>query len=292
MKATKLASIFAVTAVAAAVSTTTLAAEAVFSGDAGLKVTQTDPESGNKSSENKSEGEVNIIMDTGVVYLDMDMETVLTDIDTNNGDKSKKSSFVLDEIYVTQGAVQFGDFDGSLTDAAVEYGGVDEGDDYSTDLGFDLGVRYTIMDGLVVAVEAVEGTSKSGIAFAYEGEFGPVTARLSYGHKMDGEDDDTALAFGASFDAGVVTLHAYSQSGELDGTTDLGSTGFGVDLDITEDFSISVAALDNTEKDTEDNTEVTAYYTAGDLTYWATMVDYNEDQSDTDFTTVGVQASF
>ena len=274
MKAIKLASVFAVTAVAAAVSTVSVAAEAppaVFTGYAGLVYQGGE----GKTDGTKSKGEVNIIADTGVVYFDVDMV---------NG------AFVLDEAYVKQGAVSFGDFDGSLSDSAVMYGGVEEGNDYSTDLGITLGVRYQVMDGLKVAVEAVENNKDVFLAAAYTMPIGPASLTVSGAF---GNTDDTTqtVAVGVSVPAGeMITFEAYTQSGKNNGAS-LSSIGAGVDVALSDALTLSAAFLDDTETDADDSvTEVSLFYTAGDLTYYATTLQYAEDGKD--YSLVGVKASF
>lgn len=279
MKAIKLASIFAVTAIAAAVSTTTIAAEPVFSGSAGLKYTGGE----GKSDAVGSEGEVNIIGDTGVVYFDLDMGT---------GDSADEGDhFILDEIYVTQGAVQFGDFDGSLSDSAVMYGGVEEGEDASSDLGLTLGARYAVSDSLTVALESVDGGNDAFATAAFTQDFGALALTLSGAAGLTTEESATTFAAGVSVPLGMATVQAYVQSGSTDDTTDIGSMGLGVDLAISEALTVSAAMYDNTESDADDSiTEITAYYTAGDLTYYATTLMYDVDASD--YSIVGIKASF
>lgn len=291
MKATKLASIFAVTAVAAAVSTTTLAAEAVFSGEAGLSVKQTNPETGDKSSTNGSEGELNITVDTGVVYLKMDMDSVVTGVDDEN-ELIRADSFVLDAAYVTQGAVQFGDFDDSLFDSVAYESSVEEAEDY-TPGGYDLAVRYAVTPELKVAFELEEGGNGNGVVVAYGADLGVATLGASYKTYFDREDDETGFILGLTVPAGIATIYAHAYAGESTAKKDQGSTSFGIDLNLTDSLLIAAAANDDTEDDNQDNTEISAFYTAGDLTYYATVISFNEKQTtDTSFTKVGVKASF
>lgn len=294
MKATKIASIFAVTAVAAAVSTTTFAADAVFTGTAGLYVTTTTPDEGDDSTENTSAGEVNLIIDTGTVYFDMDMGTAT---DANGDDYNV---LTLDEAYATLGAVQLGDFDGSLFEDTAVYSGVYEENDYGDGFGNTIGVRYTVGD-ITIAYEGTDGPNddydysgnETALVLGYFGTVGPVDLSTAYYIGLDGSET-TAFGLGASIPVGsVVTLSGYMQSGDTEADdSDFGSTGFGVDLAFSESFSLAVALLDDTEEDNNDNLEVTATYAVDDVSYFATMVDYNEDASDDDYTLVGVEVSF
>jgi len=271
MKAIKLASIFAVSAVAAAVSTTTFAADPVFSGSAGMYFTSNDAPATDDAY--SSDGEVNIIGDTGVVYFDMDMSS---------------GSFILDEAYVTQGAVQFGDFDGSLIDSAVMYGGVDNGEDYSSDLGATLGVRYAISDELTIAFEATDGSDDEGFAASYSMDLGAAALTISGG--VHG-DDGSLVAAGVEMPLGGATLAGYVQQGTSTANADIASMGVGVDFAVSDALSLSAAMLDDTETD-KSNIEFTAFYTAGDITYMVDYVDYNDDDGRSDFVKVGATASF
>ena len=271
MKAIKLASIFAVSAVAAAVSTTTFAADPVFSGSAGLYLNSYDT----SDSTYTSDGEVNIIGDTGVVYFDMDMSS---------------GSFILDEAYVTQGAVQFGDFDGSLIDAAVMYGGTEEGNDYSSDLGATLGVRYAVSDDLTVAFEATESTDDDGFGVSYSADLGVAALTISGGTQGD---DGSSIAAGVEMPLGAATLSGYVQSGKTTADADMGSLGFGVDFAVSDALAVAAAYVEDTEATADtSNIEVSAYYTAGDIEYVATYIDYSEDSGSEDYMILGARASF
>ena len=273
MKATKLASIFAVTAVAAAVSTTTIAAEPVFSGDAGLNYNFEAEEAG-------SEGEVNIIIDTGVVYVDLDMGT---------GDAGDEGDhFILDEAYVTQGAVKFGDFDGSIATSAQYGAGVwEEAQDESGDVT-DLGIQYSVTPELTVALEMVEGEGGFGFAAAYEADMDGLTLGLSGGSYTSEDDsvDATSFTLGVSADAGLATLIASFSTGEAN-ESDFTSIIVGADLALSEELAVSAQYTSETESEVSD-VEVTAYYTAGDVTYYATVLSGDSEE----VTTVGAYASF
>ncbi|MEP0071134.1 MAG: hypothetical protein ABJE79_00395 [Marinomonas sp.] len=264
MKAIKLASIFAVSAVAAAVSTTTIAAEAppaVFTGSAGVNYTLADTDDSAKAW--GTEGEVNIIADTGVVYFDIDM----------SGD-----SLVLDEAYVTQGAVQFGDFDGSIsTDAVAGAGVYSENGEYDDGDSATLGVRYTVADGLVVAVEGVEGAEDIGFGVSFSSGIFAASAG-SVG-------DDTTYSVGVTTDLEGASLMASYTGGEAS-ATDLSVAILGADFTVSEAVSISAQYNADLEGE-ESNIEIAAYYTAGDITYFVSNIsgDYEE-------TMIGAYASF
>lgn len=289
MKAIKLASIFAVSAVAAAVSTTTIAAEGVFSGSAGMYLNSYD------TSDDKytSDGELNIIVDTGVVYIDMDMGTVNTDTDGDSEDEGatdNANSFVIDEAYVTQGAVQFGDFNGSLVDAAVMYGGTEGGNDYSSDLGGTLGVRYAVSDDLTVAFEATDGSDDDGFGVSYTADLGVASLTVSGGTQGD---DGSAIAAGVEMPLGAATLSGYYQSGTSTADADIGSIGLGVDFAVSDALAVAAAYLEDTEATADtSNIEISVFYTAGDIEYVATYIDYSEDSGSEDYMILGARASF
>ena len=271
MKAIKLASVFAVSAVAAAVSTSTFAVEPVFSGTAGLSYNL---ESGAEASE--SEGEVNIKIDTGIVYVDLDMES-----STNDG------GFNLDEIYVKQGAVSFGDFDGSISDDAAFDAGTWEEGEYGDGSVTDLGIRYAAMDGLTLALEMQEGKDGVGAAVNYSAAMGALTLGFSAG-TFDNQTDDVQTnnySVGVKANVGQATLLA-SYSGGESASADFENAVVGADIAFTEAFSASLQFSADLENEL-DNTEVTLYYTAGDITYFATDL-----SGDADATTVGAYVSF
>lgn len=279
MKAIKLASVFAVSAVAAAVSTSTLAAEPVFSGEAGFNY---HAESGNENW--TSEGEVNIIIDTGVVYIDLDME---------GGDHNEDAGFDLDEAYVKVGAASFGDFDGSLSVEAAYNAGVWEELEYEDGEKTDLGIRYAVTDGLTVALEMAEGYDGVGAAVAYEQDLGGMTLGLSAG-SYEGDDnvsgdaktlEVTDYSVGVKVPMGQATLIASYSGGEIN-DADFESAVLGADVAVTDALSLSAQFSADLENEL-DNTELTAYYTAGDITYFATQV-----EGDAEATTVGAYVSF
>jgi hypothetical protein len=295
MKAIKLASIFAVSAVAAAVSTSTLAAEPVFSGTAGLEYQAFADDAGRDSA--KSEGEVNIVGDTGLVYFKLDME----DDSTNKTSSAStyNTALNLDAIYVKTGAVQFGDFDGTLADAAAFSAGVEEDKDTAKeDLGDDLGVRYLVSDDFTIAAEIAEGDSTGSVAFSYATDLELVTLGVSGAYKFTSGVDNVILTLGVSVPVGdMLAVSAFYQGGSL-ADADVSNAGFGLDLALTEEFTAALQYYTREGESTVGNdhvnegvTEATLNYQAGDIRYYISYVDF-EDQTSADYSVVGAEASF
>ena len=301
MKAIKLASVFAVTAVAAAVSTTTFAAEPVFKGTAGLEY-QSFEEDSTSSDQAVSRGEVNIIGDTGVVYFDLDM---------SNTEKSDASGFVLDEIYVKQGAVEFGDFDGTILDSVAYNAGVEQDEDVAKeDFGDDLGIRYMVSDELTVALEISEGENVGSLAVAYSTEVSGLTLGVSAGYKMSDDDlDDQLLTVGIKAPLGMATLSSFVRAGSI-GDNDVMNYGVGIDLPVSEQLAFAVQYYTRDGEVTaamveDDDTgtltagddvvdggilEATAYYTVGDVSYYVSYLDYEAENAD--MSIVGAKVAF
>ncbi|RCX08694.1 hypothetical protein [Marinomonas foliarum] len=301
MKAIKLASVFAVSAVAAAVSTTTFAAEPVFKGTAGLEYKS--QESGSDSA--VSRGEVNIIGDTGLVYFDLDMEG--SSVKKNSkvkklgesveNDPGQDTTFSLDEIYVKTGAVQFGDFDGTILDNVAYNAGVEEDNDHAKDdFGNDLGVRYMVNDNLTVAFEIEEGDNVGSLNAAYTTEFSGVTLGVSAGYKMSDDVDNQLLTVGVKAPLGMATLSSFVRVGSVN-DADVMNTGIGLDLPVSEELVLAAqyytkggeSSKGVDEKD-QGRTEFTAYYTPGDVTFYASYLAYEADKSD--YSVVGAKVSF
>jgi hypothetical protein len=290
MKAIKLASVFAVTAVTAAVSTATFAAEPVFKGTAGLNYTSYLDDKNTKADKAVSNGEVNIIGDTGVVYFDLDMSNV---------DSSAASGFVLDEIYVKAGAVQFGDFDGSLVDAAALSSSVREDDDDAKyDLGDDLGIRYMVNDNLTVALEVAEDDNKGTLSASYEMGVAGGTLAVSGGYKFVDNVDNQILTVGYSAPIGMVTLSTFIQAGSK-ADLDVMNTGIGLDVALTEQVSLAAQyyteageASKGVDKEDAGVMEVTGYYKSGDIKYYASYVGYEGNNDVNNYTVVGAEVSF
>jgi hypothetical protein len=290
MKAIKLASVFAVTAVTAAVSTATFAAEPVFKGTAGLFYKSYLDDKNTNDDKAVSNGEVNIIGDTGVVYFDLDMSNV---------DSSEASGFVLDEIYVKAGAVQFGDFDGSLVDAAALSSSVREDDDDAKyDLGDDLGIRYMVNDNLTVALEVAEDDNKGTLSASYEMGVAGGTLAVSGGYKFVDNVDNQILTVGYSAPIGMLTLSTFIQAGSK-ADLDVMNTGIGLDVALTEQVSLAAQyyteageASKGVDKEDAGVMEVTGYYKSGDIKYYASYVGYEGDNDVNNYTVVGAEVSF
>jgi hypothetical protein len=291
MKAIKLASVFAVTAVAVAVSSTTFAAEGVFKGTAGLEYKS--QESG-KDGTSANRGEVNIIGDTGLVYFDLDMES-----STGN------DGFNLDEIYVKQGAVQFGDFDGTILDSVAYNAGVEEDNDNSKeDFGDKMAIRYAVSESLKVAIEAGENDNVGSLAVAYTTDLSGVTLGVSAGYKMSDDDlDDQLVTVGVKVPLGMATLSSFVRVGSI-GNNDVMNYGVGIDLPVSEQLALAAQYYtrdgEANASDTglvlgsdlvdQGRTEFTAYYTPGDVTFYASYLAYEADKSD--YSVVGAKVSF
>ena len=232
MKAIKLASVFAVSAVAAAVSTSTFAAEPVFSGEAGIEYTSYygNAKTNNDLVDGTDIGELELSIDTGVVYAEIEVATSGVDEGTTIG---------FEKLYVKQGAVSFGRFDGSVAAGAfmgmdeIGYTGVDlrtvDGDTDNT------GVRYKAAPGLTVALEATNNDnddSDVGAAISYVADLEGIKLGISGG----AIDDANAVNVGAQFNAGPATISLNYGVGERGAanntTTDHEEVGFGVELSL------------------------------------------------------------
>jgi len=283
MKAIKLASVFAVSALAAAISTTTIAAEPTFKGTAGLEYKSM--EKGSDAA--ASRGEVNIIGTVGSVYFDLDME--------NGSD----GGFDLDEIYVTQGAVQFGDFDGTLLDSVAYSAGVEEDDDVAKKdhFGNDLSIRYAGNDSLKVALKVKEGDNIGSLAVAYSTNYAGLTLGVSAGYEMSDDDKaDQVVTAGVKAPLGMATLSSFVRIGSKD-DLDVMNTGIGIDLPVSEQLTLAAQyftrggeASKGGDLTDQGVTEVTAYYAVGDVKYYASMVSY--EAKNKDYSVVGAKVSF
>ncbi|WP_421854747.1 hypothetical protein [Marinomonas sp.] len=326
MKAIKLASVFAVSAVAAAVSTATFAADAIITGDAGLEyVTYGKDDNGTSLSGNKG-AELELHVDTGVVYAELEFKTVGGDEKNDDADEAVKVG--LEKIYVTQGAVQFGRFDGSVSTKAFMgmdeiYDGVDLNTgnkldskgtltDNDTD---DTGIRYSVTPELTVAIEATEAISKAnsstgkaqdsqiGFAVSYVQDFGAFKAGISGGKVEDAQSAN----IGVQADAGIATFALNYGIGKV------GTKSKGVDTaDVKQlSASVAVAATDaltltlqyakdqegvkdttTNKTDKNDGTYFIGEYKTGDLTYYVKNYAGDLVGKAKERTIVGVKASF
>ncbi|BDX03542.1 hypothetical protein MACH16_22900 [Marinomonas pontica] len=291
MKAIKLASVFAVSAVAVAVSTTTFAAEAVISGQAGLEyrlLGDTHADAAGAAANNntwRSKGELNLNVDTGVVAALVEFrENVATIVKAT----------------VTQGAVSFGDFDGSISDDAyLKATRVIEGE-YGDGSKTDLGVRYDLGSGLVVALEMKTGQDGVGFAADYSVDLGMASLDLSAGtyageSSAKVKDEVSNYAIGVSVPVGPATFIAsYAGGTTTTGTTDtdIGVTTVGVTFAVSDAFTLGIqnsTDLEAAAGTDDNNTEVAAFYTAGDITYYAAALSGDDLKEET---RIGAKASF
>lgn len=312
MKAIKLASVFAVTAVAAAVSSTTFAAEAVFSGEAGVEYVSYTNDGTYDSADGTDLGEVELSVDTGVVYAEIEIATTGADEATKIG---------LEKFYVKQGAVSFGRFDGSVSTGSFMgmdeiYGGVDLNTTGDTD---NTGIRYKVTSELTVSIEATESvdavaavayvpaTATTGATDAVTGVTGQdsdIGFALSYVKDFGGFK--AGISGGSVGDANSVNVGVQTVAGPatLSLNYGVGEKGTGTTTDVEQmTASVAVAATDaltltlEYSKDLEtagepDGTYFIGEYAMGDLTYY--VKNYNGDLvGNTDERTiVGVKAFF
>lgn len=278
MKAIKLASIFAVSAVAAAVSTTTMAAEPVFSGTAGIEYTSYEDYS---SADGTALGEVEINVDNGIVFAEIELDAAA----------GSEVTVDMEELYVKQGAVSFGRFDGSV--ASDAFMGMDEigytGLAPSTD---DTGIRYSVSPELTVALEATQADDTVGAEVDSD-----IGVALSYITEMDGFSfgvsggsvgDATSLNVGVQTTIDALTLSANYGTGTDSSDADISEMGFSVAFAATEALTLTLQYANETEAET-DGTYFIAEYAVGDLTYY--VENYAGDYT-TEATIVGVTASF
>ncbi|ETX09455.1 hypothetical protein MUS1_08880 [Marinomonas ushuaiensis DSM 15871] len=283
MKATKLASIFAVTAVAAAVSTTTFAAEAVFSGEAGVEYVITD---GTNELDGTDLGELELSVDTGVVYAELEIGTSGTDEGTTIG---------MEKLYVKQGAVSFGRFDGSLATGSfmgmdeIGYTGVDLNTTESGDTD-NTGIRYAVTPELTVSVESTTSTatddSDIGVALSYVADMDGFKAGVSGGSV----GDSSSVNVGVQTTMDALTLSVNYGVGELSGA-DASEVGFSVALAASEALTLTLQVANDLEAE-ETGTYFIGEYAVGDLTYYVENYTGDGVTYDDGITKVGVTASF
>jgi len=311
MKAIKLASVFAVSAVAAAVSTSTFAAEPVFSGTAGIEYTSFygNAKDNGDLADGTDIGEIEISVDTGIVYAELEIAGTDSDEDVDIG---------LEKLFVKQGAVSFGRFDGSVSAGAfmgmdeIGYTGIDlntgkvtetvDGESVVTRKGDtdNAGVRYDVAPGFTVALEATSNTttddSQVGVALSYVADLEGIKLGISGG----AVEDANSVNVGAQFNAGPATISLNYGVGETgtDTTTDVEEVGFGVEFAATEALTLTLQYAQNLEQSAadkaagkdDDGTYFIAAYKAGDLTYY--FENYNGDYAGNEQNIVGVKASF
>lgn len=285
MKAIKLASVFAVSAVAAAVSTATFAADAIITGNAGVEYVTND--NGTSELSGTNEGELELQIDTGIVYAELEFAT-----NGGTADAGEGVDIGIEKLYVKQGAVSFGRFDGTLATGSFlgmdEYwGGVDIATSGDTD---STGIRYKVSPELTVALEATaaSGTEDGEIGFAasYVQDFGGFKAGISGGSV----GDSNAVNVGVQSMVGPATVSLNYGSGVqgATGATDVERMTASVALAATDALTLTLEFSSDLEAET-DGTYFVGEYAAGDLTYY--VKNYAGDLG-SELTKVGVKASF
>jgi len=281
MKAIKLASVFAVSAVAAAVSTTTIAAEPVFSGSAGVEFVTNDNSTDQLSG--TDEFEVEMSVDTGVVYAEIEIATTGADEATTVG---------MEKLYVKQGAVKFGRFDGTVATGSFfgmdeYYGGVDLKTSGDTD---NTGIRYEVSPELTVALEATAASGSEdgeiGFALSYVADLGAFKAGISGG----AVGDANAVNVGVQTMAGpaTVSLNYGSGASGATGDTDVELMTASVSVAPSEALTLTLEFSSDMEAE-NDGTYFVGEYAAGDLIYY--VKNYAGDLG-SELTKVGVKAEF
>lgn len=325
MKAIKLASVFAVTAVAAAVSTATFAADAIITGEAGVEYVQyhgSASDTKGDTADGTDLGELELHVDTGIVYAELEFKTTGEDEGTDIN---------MEKLYVKQGAVSFGRFDGSVATGAFMgmdeiFSGVDTRDNRVVNKETDnTGIRYKVTPEFTVAVEAsgsrnvrvASGSgatavtaqekidSEIGVALSYVKDFGVVKLGVSAG----AIGDTNAYNIGAQTTVGMATISANYGAGKTiddvdtdssSATTDVERAQVNIALAVTDALTLTyeyARDLENSGKagkaDHVDATYFIAEYAVGDLTYY--YKNYNGDaelNSDIGKNIVGVKVFF
>jgi hypothetical protein len=288
MKAIKLASVFAVSAVAAAVSTATFAADAIITGEAGVEYTSYSNDGKGDLADGTDLGELELHVDTGVVYAELEFKTT--------GNNEDASDVNMEKLYVKQGAVSFGRFDGTV--ATGSFFGMDEiysGVDLETAAGDtdNTGVRYKVTPELTVALEATEsnGTEDSdiGVALSYVKNFGFIKAGISGG----AVGDANAVNVGMQTVSGPFTVSLNYGVGEkgTGTTTDVEQMTSSFAFAATDALTLTLEYSNDLEKE-QGGTYFIGEYEAGDLTYY--VKNYNGDLVGTasERTIVGVKTFF
>ncbi|MCW4629567.1 MULTISPECIES: hypothetical protein [Marinomonas] len=293
MKAIKLASVFAVSAVAAAVSTATFAADAIITGEAGVEYTTYNGESKDTPdlADGTDLGELELHVDTGIVYAELEFATTGANEATKIG---------MEKLYVKQGAVSFGRFDGTV--ATGSFMGMDElfgGVDLVTAASDtdNTGVRYKVTPELTVALEATESTddedSDIGFALSYVKDFGFIKAGISGGSVGDAN----AVNVGFQTVSGPITVSLNYGVGEkgTGTTTDREQMTSSIAFAATDALTLTLEYSNELEKEM-DGTYFIGEYVSGDLTYYVKNYagDLAADSSTNgaEQTTVGVKTFF
>jgi hypothetical protein len=291
MKAIKLASVFAVTAVAAAVSTATFAADAIITGEAGVEyVSYNSSANMNDAADGTGLGELELHVDTGLVYAELEFKTTDDSEDGYGNDEGVKIG--IEKLYVKQGAVSFGRLDGSV--ATGSFFGMDEiydGVDLKTAGDTDnTGVRYKVTPELTVALEATAPTatedSEVGVAASYKKDFGFIKAGISGG----AVGDSNAVNVGIQTVSGPFTVSLNYGAGEkgATGQTDVEQMTSSIALAATDALTFTLEYSNDLENET-DGTYFIGELASGDLTYY--VKNYNGDLT-VERTIVGVKTFF
>lgn len=291
MKAIKLASVFAVSAVAAAVSTATFAADAIITGEAGVEYTSYSNDGKGDRADGTDLGELELHVDTGIVYAELEFKA--------NGGTAQDGESVttgIEKLYVKQGAVSFGRFDGTV--ATGSFMGMDEiygGVDLKTATGDtdNTGVRYKVTPELTVALEATESNGKEdsdiGVALSYVKNFGFIKAGISGG----AVGDANAVNVGMQTVSGPFTVSLNYGVGEkgTGTTTDVEQMTSSFAFAATDALTLTLEYSNDLEKE-QGGTYFIGEYEAGDLTYY--VKNYNGDLVGTasERTIVGVKTFF
>lgn len=285
MKAIKLASVFAVTAVAAAVSTATFAADAIITGNAGIEYVTND--NGTSELSGTNEGELELQIDTGVVYAELEFAT-----NGGTADSGEGVDIGLEKLYVKQGAVSFGRFDGTVATGSFMgmdeyYGGVDLSTSGDTD---STGIRYKVSPELTVALEATaaSGTEDGEIGFAasYVADFGGFKAGISGG----AVGDANAVNVGVQTVAGPATVSLNYGSGASGATGDTDVELMTASIAFAASEALTLTLEYSSDMEAEDSgTYFVGEYAMGDLVYY--VKNYAGDLG-SELTKVGVRADF
>ena len=287
MKAIKLASVFAVSAVAAAVSTATFAADAIITGEAGVEYTSYSNDGKGDRADGTDLGELELQVDTGVVYAELEVATTGADEATKIG---------MEKLYVKQGAVSFGRFDGTV--ATGSFYGMDEifgGVDLETAAGDtdNTGVRYKVTPELTVALEATESNGKEdsdiGLALSYKKDFGFIKAGISGG----AVGDANAVNVGMQTVSGPFTVSLNYGVGEkgTGKTTDVEQMTSSFVFAATDALTLTLEYSNDLEKE-QGGTYFIGEYEAGDLTYYVKNYDGDLVTKAKERTIVGVKTFF
>ena len=291
MKATKLISSFAVTAIAAAISTSSIASEPVFYGVASLEYYIEDGSENSFFTNNGQEdAELEFNLDTDVVHFEVEMQ---------------QKNFEVEEAYFKLGALTIGDFDGTIADDAFDVADQYLEKDYENvsagNLGVArLGVRYDVSSDLKVALETAEAHDGIGVAFAYGTDIGDLGLELSGGsylgedaNNVGDEDGGTQFVVGLSYELDSVELEfAYLTGTETKDSvdTDKNFMTLGVTYEVG---NLTLALNSNHDLENElDNVDyLVAYEVQDDVTVYLTG-NTADDSVVTETTIFGIQAEF